>query len=124
MCEGPDINLAIFSYTHLENLAQVYCVNYLYIIYVIYICVWEGDTVASQSMLAISYIKVEVWAGLFFKSRSRKVLFRTHPQNVLLQHSRKKSVTEKINMYKNCIPYFYSSCQDTQDTIRLTFTTQ
>ncbi len=26
---------AIFSYTHLENLAQVYRVNYLYIIYVI-----------------------------------------------------------------------------------------
>ncbi len=49
-----------FSYTHLENLAQVYRVNYLYIIYVIYICVWdrgEGDTVASQSMLAISYTK-------------------------------------------------------------------
>ncbi len=51
---------AIFSYTHLENLAQVYRVNYLYIIYVIYICVWDrgqGDTVASQSMLAISYTK-------------------------------------------------------------------
>ncbi len=26
---------------HLENLAQVYRVNYLYIIYVIYICVWD-----------------------------------------------------------------------------------
>ncbi len=51
---------AFFSYTHLENLAQVYRVNYLYIIYVIYICVWDrgqGDTVASQSMLAISYTK-------------------------------------------------------------------
>ncbi len=51
---------AIFSYTHLENLAQVYRVNYLYIIYVIYICVWDrgqGDMVASQSMLAISYTK-------------------------------------------------------------------
>ncbi len=41
-------------------MAQVYRVNYLYIIYVVYICVWdrgEGDTVASQSMLATSYIK-------------------------------------------------------------------
>ncbi len=52
--------LAIFLYTQLENLAQVYRVNYLYIIYVIYICVWdrgERNTVTSQSMLAISYIK-------------------------------------------------------------------
>ncbi len=52
--------LAIFSYTQLENLAHFYRVN-LYIIYVIYICVWdggEGDTVASQtSLMAISYIR-------------------------------------------------------------------
>ncbi len=56
---------AIFSYTHLENLAQVYRVNYLYIyiyiyiyIYVIYIRVWDrgqGDTVASQSSLCWPY---------------------------------------------------------------------
>ncbi len=41
----------LFSYTHLEILAQVYRVNYLYIIYVIYICVWDrgqGDTVAHR----------------------------------------------------------------------------
>ncbi len=52
---------AIFSYTHLENLAQVYRVNYLYIniCYLIY-AVWDRgqrDSVASQSMLAISYTK-------------------------------------------------------------------
>ncbi len=64
MWEGSDKifpdRVGNFSYTHLENLAQVYRVNYLYIIYVIYICVWDrgqGDTVASQSMLAISYTK-------------------------------------------------------------------
>ncbi len=28
------------------------------------------------------------------------------------QHSWKKRVTEKIKIYKNCIPYFDSSCQD------------
>ncbi len=49
--------LAIFSYTQLENLAQVYRVN-PYIIYVIDMRGYrgEGDTVASQSLLAISYI--------------------------------------------------------------------
>ncbi len=53
MWEGSNI---IFLYAHLGNLAQVYHVNYLYIIHVIY--VWDiGDTVASQSVLAISYIK-------------------------------------------------------------------
>ncbi len=53
MWEGSDIifltGWVIFLYTQLENLAQVYRVNYLYIIqHVIYICVWdrgEGDTV-------------------------------------------------------------------------------
>ncbi len=52
--------MSIFSYTQLENLAQVYCVN-LYIIYVIYICVWdrgEGHT-ECKSLLAISYIKAQ-----------------------------------------------------------------
>ncbi len=45
----------IFSCTHIENLAQVYRVNYLYIIQ--HMDRGEGDTVASQSMLAISCIK-------------------------------------------------------------------
>ncbi len=45
MWEGSDIifpdRVGNFLYTHLENLAQVYHVNYLYIIYIIYICVWD-----------------------------------------------------------------------------------
>ncbi len=32
---------AIFSYTHLENLAQVYRVNYLYIICYLHMCVGQ-----------------------------------------------------------------------------------
>ncbi len=62
MWDGSDINfpdrVGNILYTQLENLAQVYRVN-PYIIYVIYMRGYrgEGDTVASQSLLAISYIK-------------------------------------------------------------------